>query len=406
MSILSGKKILIGVCGSIASYKAVELSSLLIKSGAKVSVILTSSAEKFITPLTFRAITGDNVFTDSDLWGTRGHILHVDLAHTTDLFVIAPATANTLAKLASGFADNLLTISALSTSAPKLVAPAMDAGMYIDPATQQNVLTLTERGFAFAGPVEGRMASGLEGLGRFMEPLDIIDHIRKALGANGILKGKHLIITAGGSQESIDPVRVLTNRSSGKQGYALAAAALDAGAQVTLITHPTALRPPSTSQVITVESAAEMRDSVFNVLPKADALVMAAAVADFTPTDVSSQKIKKTDEPQLSLNLKKTNDILAEIGKRRAEFPRLKTVAGFAAESQDLRKNAIQKLRQKNLDLIAANDISAPDAGFGVDTNRVTLFYPDGNVTELPILTKSETAREILSAVAKLLAMP
>ncbi|HWS22956.1 MAG TPA: bifunctional phosphopantothenoylcysteine decarboxylase/phosphopantothenate--cysteine ligase CoaBC [Anaerolineales bacterium] len=406
MNLLSGKNILLGVCGSIAAYKAVELASLLNKSGAKVSVILTSAAEKFISPLTFRSVTGGEVFTDSDLWGGRGHILHVDIAHTTDLFVIAPATANTLAKLANGLADNLLTISALSTCAPKLVAPAMDAGMYIDSAAQKNTRILTEQGVFFAGPVEGRMASGLEGLGRFMEPIDILDHVRKALGTNGILKGKRLLITAGGSQEPIDPVRVITNRSSGRQGYALAAAALDAGAEVTLISHPTALRPPVTCQYIQVNTAAEMLQAVLRSLPRVDGLVMAAAVADFTPSDVSEQKIKKSNEPNLTLNLKPTTDILAEIGKRRAEFLELKVVAGFAAESQDLRQNALEKLKRKKLDLIAANDITAEDAGFGVETNQVTLFFSDGRVNELPNLTKHQTATEIINAVAKLLSMP
>lgn len=403
MDILNDKSIILCVSGSVASFKAVELASTLTKAGARVSVILTSAAEKFVTPLTFRSVTGGEVYTDSDLWGTRGHVLHVGLAQGTDLMVIAPATANTIAKLANGLADNLLTISALSTHASLLIAPAMDVGMYTAAATQANVATLKQRGARFAGPVEGRMASGLEGLGRFMEPNDIIDHIRAAIGMNGPLKGKRVIITAGGSREAIDPVRVITNRSSGKQGYALARAAAEAGADVTLISHPTALRPPASCHTIQVESAANMRDALFTALPDTDALIMAAAVADFTPEVPADQKIKKTDGGELVLRLKPTVDILAEVVRRRAEFPQLKTVVGFAAESQNLTRNAAEKLARKKLDLIAANDISAADAGFSVDTNHVTLFFADGSQRELPIQSKEDVAREIITETARLL---
>jgi len=246
-TLLQDKHIILGITGSIAAYKAAELASKLSQAGAKVDVILTRSAEKFITPLTFQSVTGRKAFTEDNLWGSQAHVLHIHLGHPADLLVLAPCTANTLAKLAHGIADNLLTITALAAKCPILVAPAMDAGMYSHPATQENVTTLASRGIHFAGPAEGHMASGLVGLGRMIEPIELFGHTRKVLGEKGSLAGRHILITAGGTQEPIDPVRVISNRSSGKQGYALAQAAIDAGASVTLISTPTALYPHTAS---------------------------------------------------------------------------------------------------------------------------------------------------------------
>lgn len=408
MVVFEGKHILLGVTGSIAAYKAADLASKLTQQGARVDVILSAGAEKFITPLTFQSVTGRRAFTDSDLWGGEAHVLHVGLGHSADLLLIAPCTANTLAKLAHGVADNLLSVTALAAggekarSIPILLAPAMDAGMYEHPATQENVRILKARGATLLGPAEGRMASGLMGLGRMLEPAEILGHIRLALGRKGKLAGKHLVVTAGGSQEPIDPVRYLTNRSSGKQGYALAQAALDEGAAVTLVTHPTGLIPPVGAQVVEVRTAQEMLEAVLKAVESADGLVMAAAVADFRVKHVSAHKLKKQDGiPQITLEA--APDVLGTVARRRPDWNRLKTVAGFAAESRDLTENAIAKLKSKKLDFIAANDISAADAGFGVDTNRITLLYADGRREALPLMGKEEAARVIMERVAALM---
>lgn len=408
MAVFEGKHILLGVTGSIAAYKAADLASKLTQQGARVDVILSAGAEKFITPLTFQSVTGRRAFTDSDLWGGDAHVLHVGLGHSADLLVIAPCTASTLAKLAHGIADNLLSVTALAAggekarSIPILLAPAMDAGMYEHPATQENVRILKARGVTLLGPAEGRMASGLMGLGRMLEPAEILGHIRLALGRKGKLAGKHLVVTAGGSQEPIDPVRYLTNRSSGKQGYALAQAALDEGAVVTLVTHPTGLIPPVGAHVVEVRTAQEMLEAVLKAVESADGLVMAAAVADFRVKHVSAHKLKKQDGiPQITLEA--APDVLGTVARRRPDLNRLKTVAGFAAESRDLTENAIAKLKSKKLDFIAANDISAADAGFGVDTNRITLLYADGRREPLPLMGKEQAARVIMERVAAFL---
>jgi phosphopantothenoylcysteine decarboxylase/phosphopantothenate--cysteine ligase len=405
MSIFSGKRILLGVTGSIAAYKAADLASKLTQAGAQVEVILTQSAEKFITPLTFQSVTGRRAYTDAELWGGEAHVLHVGLGHHADLVVIAPCTANTLAKLAHGLADNLLTVTTLAAgggNVPVLVAPAMDLGMFGHPATQENVRILAGRGVTFIGPAEGRMASGLSGKGRLVEPAEILGHIRLALARNGKLTGKHLVVTAGGTQEPIDPVRYITNRSSGKQGHALAQAALDAGAQVTLVTHPIGLDAPVGATVIEVRTAQNMLDAVLQALEKADGLVMAAAVADFQVKEVAKHKLKKRDGiPQIEL--KAAPDVLGAVAQARGSLPRLKVVAGFAAESRDLLDNALAKLTSKKLDLIAANDISAHDAGFAVDTNRVTLLFADGRREELALMGKTEVAETIVERVAAFL---
>src|SRR5919108_4557795 len=283
MSILSNKRIILGVTGSIAAYKAADLASKLTQAGAQVDVILTSAAENFVTPLTFQSVTGRRAYTDNDLWGNEAHVLHVGLGRAADLLVIAPCTANTIAKLAHGQADSLLAVTALAMQSPLLIAPAMDGGMYDHPATQDNIEILKKRGGSIIGPAEGHLASGLSGVGRMLETAEIIGHIRILLGQNGPLAGKKIVVSAGGTQEPLDPVRVIANRSSGKQGYALAQAALDMGAQVTLITTPTALTAPVGARLIKVETARQMLGAVLAEAAKSDVLVMAAAVADFRP---------------------------------------------------------------------------------------------------------------------------
>jgi phosphopantothenoylcysteine decarboxylase / phosphopantothenate---cysteine ligase len=402
MSVLSGKRVILGVTGSIAAYKAADLSSKLTQAGVQVDVILSGSAEKFITPLTFQSVTGRRAYVDGDLWENEAHVLHVGLGHTVDLVIIAPCTANTLAKLAHGIADSLLTVTALAASCPLVIAPAMDGGMFQHPATQENVETLKKRGAMIVGPAEGHLASGLSGPGRMVEPLEILGHVRIALGRAGPLAGKKVVVTAGGTQEPLDPVRVITNRSSGKQGYALAQAALDAGAQVTLITAPTALIPPVGVRLLGVETAGQMLDCVKTESAESDALIMAAAVADFRPKRQAKDKIKKEGGiPQIELEA--TEDILKTVSGQRSVGKRPYVVVGFAAESRDLLENATSKLKSKGLDLIAANDISARDAGFSVETNRVTLLFADGRRESLPLLSKSEVAETIIARLAALL---
>ncbi|MFN8434678.1 MAG: bifunctional phosphopantothenoylcysteine decarboxylase/phosphopantothenate--cysteine ligase CoaBC [Anaerolineales bacterium] len=400
MSILSGKHILLGVTGSIAAYKAADLASKLTQAGANVDVILTSAAEKFVTPLTYQSVTGRKTYTDKDLWGDEAHVLHVSLGKTADLLVIAPCTADTMAKLAHGIADNLLTVTALAATCPILIAPAMDGGMFDHPATQENLNTLQTRSVLVAGPAAGHLASGIKGVGRMLEPMELLGHIRIALGKNGKLAGKKVIVTAGGTQEAIDPVRVITNHSSGKQGYALAQAALDAGAEVTLITTPTALTPPVGANVIKVKSVQDMLDALLN--ESADALIMAAAGADFRPVNVAKDKLKKRDGiPQIQLEA--APDILKTLASQSGEKKRFHVTVGFAAESRDLLENASEKLKSKGLDFIAANDISATDAGFAVETNRITLLFANGTQEILPLMSKSEVAEKIIEHIARLL---
>lgn len=402
LTIFENKRILLGVTGSIAAYKAADFASKLTQAGAQVDVILTSAAQQFITPLTFQSVTGRATFTDADLWGGSGHVTHIGLGHTAHALVIAPASANTLAKLAHGIADNLLTVTALANRGALLLAPAMDGGMFAHPSTQHNLNVLSERGALIVGPVEGRMASGLMGMGRMVEPAEILGHLRLVLGQTGALRGKQIVVSAGGTQEPIDPVRVVANRSSGKQGFALAQAALDLGAEVTLITGPVALTAPVGARLLQVNTAAEMLAAVLRESAMADALLMAAAVADFRPAQPAGQKIKK-GAAALQIHLEATADILGAVAARKAEsgFPRV--TVGFAAESQHLLQNAQQKLSSKKLDLIAANDITAADAGFGSETNRVTLLFADRRSETLPLLTKTQVAERILAAVVVML---
>ncbi len=390
---------MLGVTGSIAAYKAAELASRLSQAGAQVDVVLTAAAEKFITPLTFQSVTGRPAFSDPDLWGGEAHVLHVGLAHSADLLVVAPCTANTIAKMAHGLADDLLSVTLLAASCPVLIAPAMDGGMFEAPATQQNLSILKERGVFIAGPAQGHLASGLMGTGRMLEPAELSGHIRRLLGLKGRLAGRTVLVTAGGTQEPLDPVRVLTNRSSGKQGYALAQAAVDLGAEVVLVSAPTALTPPVGSRLVPVQTALEMCDAVMAELPGADALVMAAAVADFRPKDVAPDKMKKR-EGLPRVELEPTPDILRTVASSPS---RPRVVAGFAAESRDLLENADEKLRSKGLDLIAANDITAEGAGFAGETNRITLLFSNGQREALPLMEKTGAAAIIMEHIATLL---
>ena len=401
--ILKDRHLLLGVCGSIAVYKAADLASKLTQAGAQVDVLMTDSATRFVTPVTFQSVTGRRAWTDADLWGPEAHVLHVGLGQAADLLVIAPATATTMARLAYGLADNLLALTALAVRCPVLIAPAMDAGMFEHPATQANLQTLVQRGVHVAGPAEGRMASGLVGRGRMLEPAELMGHIRKVLGSAGPLRGRSVVVTAGGTQEPVDPVRVLANRSSGKQGFALAQAALDRGAEVVLISGPSALPTPVGAHRIDVQTAAEMRTATLDAARKSDALIMAAAVSDFRPAAASAHKIKHGRDP-LTLTLEPTEDILRAVAEGGSKAGRPRVVVGFAAESQDLVANASAKLKAKGLSFIVANDITAPGAGFSVDTNQVTLIGSDGAVQAMPVMSKAEVAEVVLDHVVQLLA--
>lgn len=395
MNPLSNKHILLGITGSIACYKAADLASKLRQAGAEVEAILTASAQQFVTPLTFQSVTGRRAFVDTDLWGNAGHVIHVGLAEKADLTVIAPATANTIAKLAHGQADNLLTIAALAARGPLFIAPAMDGGMWENAATQANVDILKARGVKVFGPVAGHLASGLRGVGRMMEPADLLGQIRFHFSRGGPLNGQRIVVTAGGTLEPIDPVRVITNRSSGKQGYAIAQAALDWGAEVDLITSAPHLPTPVGARVTHVKTAGEMLEAVLAAIMEASALVMAAAVADFRPSNPADHKIKKeaTIPPII---LERNPDILQTVGFLKHNHQYRGLSIGFAAESQDILQNAASKMKAKKLDMIVANDISAPNAGFEVDTNQVTLLFADGRQEAVPLMSKEQVADRVI----------
>jgi phosphopantothenoylcysteine decarboxylase/phosphopantothenate--cysteine ligase len=399
---LKDTRILLGVTGSIACYKAVDLASKLHQSGALVDVVLTQSAEQFLSPLTFQSLTGRPAYTDSGLWGAEGHVLHVGLAQDAELLVIAPITANTIAKIACGIADNLLTLTVLAAGCPVIIAPAMDGGMYSNPATQSNLEILKTRGVIVVGPAEGHLASGLTGLGRMLETQSIFGHVRHLLSREGILKGRKFVVTAGPTQEPIDPVRFISNFSSGKQGFALAQAALDKGAKVTLIAGPVNLSTPIGVDRIDVKTSMEMNAAVLAEVKDADALVMAAAVSDYSPKDVMENKSKK-GAGNLSLNLKMNPDILSNVSELRSKTQKPAVCVGFSAESQNLKENAKNKMLHKNLDLMVANDITASDSGFNVNTNRVTLLYPDGRSEDLPLMSKFEVADTVMERIAIIL---
>lgn len=407
-AILEGKRIILGVTGSIAAYKAVDLASKLTQLDVLVDVIMTRAAQQFVTPLTFQAVTGRPVYTD--MWQTDSsgglptHIAHVGLGEGADLLAVIPATADVIAKLAYGFAEDLLTVTALAARCPLLVAPAMDGNMYEHPATQSNIAVLRERGVFIVEPEEGRFASGLVGKGRLPETPTLIGAIRRALGQNGILAGRKVVVTAGGTREALDPVRFITNRSSGRQGYALAQAALDAGADVTLISATRHLPSPYGARLIAVDSAEQMHSAVMANVASADALIMAAAVADFRPHTTADRKIKKTDDSStLVLTLEQTTDILAAVKERRRDSNWPRVVVGFAAESDDLIANAQKKLERKGVDLLVANDIKATDAGFESPNNRVTILDAKGNQESLELTSKVRVSEHIIRRVAQLL---
>jgi len=395
---LNNKTVVLGVTGSIAAYKAAEIASQLTQAGAKVNVIMTKEAVQFVSAITFRALTGRPVVTEMFDLASEFSIEHVSLAKSADIVVIAPATANIIARLAAGISDDMVCCTVLATKAPVIIAPAMETNMYDSPITQDNLCELKARGFVIIGPSVGWLASGKEGLGRLADIDEILESIRQISGRDGDLAGKHIVVTAGGTQEPIDPVRCIVNRSSGKMGYALAEAARDRGAEVSLVTAPASSAPAAGVDIIRVGTAEEMCHAVESVAPKADALIMAAAVADYRPKSPSREKIKRGG-CGLTLELECTRDILGTVKGNLIKV-------GFAAETSNLVGNAREKLKQKGLDLIVANDITASDSGFGTDTNRVTVIDKKGGVDSLPLLTKREVAERILDRVAQLLVEP
>jgi phosphopantothenoylcysteine decarboxylase / phosphopantothenate---cysteine ligase len=396
VAVLRAKRVTLGVTGSIAAYKAVALASALHQAGAVVDVAMTQAAQRFVTPLSFQAITHRPVF--ADLWspGMETDIAHVTLGRESAVVVIAPATANMLAKLAHGGADDPVSVTVLAARCPVIVAPAMDAGMYTHPATAANVAAMRERGVIFVDPEEGHLASGLAGLGRLAAPERILDAIRATLGATGDLAGRRVLVTAGGTHEPIDPVRYITNHSSGKMGYAIAEAARDRGAVVTLVTTPTALSMPFGVHSVPVRTAQEMLDAITTGYGQLDALIMSAAVADFRVEDIAGQKIKR-GETALELKLVPNPDLLASTAALVGRAVRV----GFAAETQDLVQHATEKLARKSLHLIVANDVSGDV--FGSDDNEVTLLWRDGTRRDLPRMPKTSVAEHVLDAVRDLL---
>ena len=391
---LADKRIVLGVTGSIACYKALDLASKLVQAGALVDTLLSYGATQFVTPLAFRSITHRPVVTDTFDPESEFANEHVALAHQADIVVVAPATAHTIAKLALGLADDPLTTPVVASAAPLVVAPAMDGNTFHHPATQENLEKLRRRDVVIAGPASGRLASGLIGVGRMLETSELLGYIAFALGRSGDLAGRTIVVSAGGTMEPIDPVRVITNHSSGKMGYALAEAARDRGARTVLVTAPTSLPDPPLVEVIKVGTAQQMCDAVLKQVETADALIMAAAVADYRPTAEAEQKIKKSAD-ELTINLARTTDILQAA---KGNFVKV----GFAAETQDLVPNAKAKVASKDLDLIVANDLTDPDSGFGTDTNKVTLIGRDLQVEELPVLTKYAVSNRILDRILTL----
>ncbi|MCJ7516331.1 MAG: bifunctional phosphopantothenoylcysteine decarboxylase/phosphopantothenate--cysteine ligase CoaBC, partial [Dehalococcoidia bacterium] len=364
---LKGKTVVLGVAGSIAAYKAVELASQLTQAGAQVEVIMTEAATEFIMPLTFRSITGRPVVTRMFELASEYSVEHVALAEAADVVVIAPATADIIARMAAGMADDMVSCTVLATKAPIILAPAMHAAMYQNRITQDNLAKLKARGFITVGPDYGRLASGGVGIGRLVDVNEILGTIYQVLGRNSDLIGRGIVVTAGGTQEPVDPVRCLTNRSSGRMGYALAEAARDRGARVTLISAPTALPKPVGIDVVNTGTAQEMYEAVKKAVVKADALIMAAAVADYRPKKVSKGKIKREQASGLTIELERTLDILGEV---KGKFLRV----GFAAESENLVANAKAKLEKKRLDIVVANDITVKGSGIGADNNQVVII--------------------------------
>lgn len=394
---MQGKTVLLGVTGSIAAYKAVELASKLVQGGAKVDVVMTDCAARFVTPLTFRSVTHRPVITDMFAAPEEYDIEHIALAERADAVVVAPATANVMAKLAAGIADDMLCCTILATRAPIVLAPAMNVHMWENAITQKNLDALRARGFKTVEPGYGALACGGVGRGRLADLEDIVTAIRQVLDRKSDLEGKRVVVTAGGTQEPIDPVRLICNRSSGRMGYALAEAARERGAKVILITAPTTLCAPDGVEVLQVQTALQMREAVLKTVPEADVLIMAAAVADYRPATAAKSKLKKEEFPLMQLELIRNPDIIGEVKGNLIKV-------GFAAESENMVQNATIKLKNKGLNLIVANNITEAGSGFGVDTNKVALVDSEGKVEDLPLLPKSEVAHKILEKVAALLA--
>lgn len=389
---LKNKTILLGVTGGIAAYKAAALASALVKLHANVEVVMTKHATQFITPLTFEELTGRRVMVDTFDRNFSHQVEHISLAQRTDLVIIAPATANVCAKLAHGLADDMLTTSVLACTCPKLIAPAMNTNMYENPVTQDNLNILRRYGWHVIEPASGRLACGAVGKGKMPEPEELVQHILRYAAMPWDLTGKKVLITAGPTQEAIDPVRYLTNHSTGKMGYALAKMAMLRGAQVTLISGPVNLTPPPFVERISVTSASQMFDAVAEHSATADMIFMSAAIADYTPANYADNKIKKSDG-DMAIPLNRTQDILQWLGEhRRAD----QVICGFSMETENLIENSRAKLLKKNADMICANNLKVEGAGFGVDTNVISVITKQG-ITELPLQSKESAANEILS---------
>ncbi|CDF57884.1 bifunctional phosphopantothenoylcysteine decarboxylase/phosphopantothenate--cysteine ligase CoaBC [Thermobrachium celere] len=390
------KNVVLGVSGGIACYKALDIVSRLKKKGINVYVIMTKAATEFVAPLSFQSLSQNYVvvdmFEDPKTW----EVEHISLAERADVFVIAPATANVIGKIANGIADDMLTTTVMATKAPVVIAPAMNTNMYENKIVQRNIEFLKSMGYHFIEPESGRLACGAVGKGKLAEPEKIVEYIEMLLHENKDLKGKNILITAGPTREDIDPVRFITNRSTGKMGYAIAKAARDRGANVTLITGPTNINPPSFIDVVNVYSAEDMYKAVEERYDSCDVLIMSAAVADYRPKVKSDVKIKKSDD-DLKIELTRNKDILFELKERK----RNQVVIGFAAETNDLLENAIKKINKKNLDYIVANDVTMKDSGFGTETNTVKIIDKFGNITDYPNLPKEEVAHHILDLLVK-----
>ena len=394
---LQGKTVLLGVTGGIAAYKAAALASALVKQHCQVEVVMTEHATKFVTPLTFEQLTGRRTMVDTFDRNFSHQVEHIALAQRTDLVLIAPATANVCAKLAHGLADDMLTTTVLACKCPKLIAPAMNTNMYENPVTQDNLDILRRYGWEVIAPASGRLACGAVGAGKMPEPEDLLQHVLRQLACPHDLEGKHVLVTAGPTQESLDPVRYLTNHSTGKMGYAIARMAMLRGAQVTLVTGPTAIAPPPFVDVVPVVSAQDMFEAVAAHSPNADMIFKAAAVADYTPIGYSDDKVKKKDG-DLSIPLKRTTDILQYLGQHRRPG---QVICGFSMETRDLVENSSKKLASKRADMIVANNLKQPGAGFEVDTNVATLLTKEG-AEELPLLQKGELADRLLDRLLAL----
>lgn len=394
---LKGKTVLLGVTGGIAAYKAAALASALVKQHAAVEVVMTRHATEFITPLTFEQLTGRKAMVDTFDRNFVHQVEHISLAQRTDLVIIAPATANICAKLAHGLADDMLTTTVLACRCPKLIAPAMNTNMYENPVTQDNLDTLRRYGWEVISPASGRLACGAVGPGKLPEPDELLQHVLYHLAMPHDLKGKQVLVTAGPTQESLDPVRYLTNHSTGKMGYALARMAMLRGADVTLVSGPVSIAPPPFVRVVPAVSAQDMFTAVTANAPKSDYIFMAAAVADYTPVQYANDKIKKHDG-DMQIPLKRTQDILGYLGEHRRDD---QVICGFSMETRDMLENSRAKLQKKRVDMICANNLKVPGAGFGVDTNVITIITQAG-ITELPLLSKDEAANAILDQAVKL----